>query len=972
MKTRKLKTVKVIIAFFITVSFLVQPISSMAFNINLDDSEVDESISENEVTEVIEISTQADIIELANNCSTDSWSIGKKFVLTNDIFIADPSFTGIPYFSGIFDGNGYTIDVNYMTTPGTSYGLFRYVGFHGTVMNLNIEGIYTPTGSKSEIGAVCGVNYGIIQNCSFNGRITGEERIGGICGVNKLGASIISCSNDGVVMATNSTGGICGYNEGTIIGCVNNGDINTEEFENSVDISDVVDISSLNIAQNMTTRNDMGGIAGFSSGVITNSKNLGNIGYMHTGYNVGGIVGRQNGVVALCTNEGEISGRKDVGGIVGQAEPYIESDRLSDELRQTKEDVDALNDTLSGMASTASNTSDQIGVHTDNLYEQYLIDKENLANDLDNVASSISENTPEMEDYRNTIDDAKARIAELEEQERELRENPERLLEQEYDGPSYEDVVSELQYNYRIINNCIYDIENSYTPRDSSTEEMLTRVSDELKNDERTKDVEGIIEAIDSGYDALTLGMRQAVNQAEIVSDDISGNLEKLTYDEGYIEDISSADTAEMQGVVVECINRGKISGDINIGGIAGCMNIEYDEDPEFDLDMTEETDVVLRTTVNCVVIRSNNYGSIHSKKDCAGAVAGLQELGIIYDCEGYGRVSTDSGDYMGGIVGYSVSKVENSYSLCSIEGFAYTGGICGYGYSVENCLSLSSIKANGERKGAIAGFLEPEGERSNNYFYSEKLEGIDSISYFGVAENIPYEEIMAMENVPEGFNTVSVLFMADGKELCEMQIPYGGQISAEDMPEVPVNEGYYARWPEDINSKVITDNTTFEVDYIQWGQSVSGDLLNYLGNPLLIVEGQFYKEANITMQPYNNNFYIDDNHEIRGAYNWQLNDCVNSVDSYIARIYVGEDVNNASIYIIRDNSLEITESYVDGSYLVTTLDKNQSYAVVVSNSNYGIYVIATCICTALLVVAVIIFVVIRKKKKISKNNNEK
>lgn len=76
----------------------------------------------------------------------------------------------------------------------------------------------------------------------------------------------------------------------------------------------------------------MGGIAGNSSGVISSCTNYGTIGYNHTGYNVGGIAGSQNGKILNCTNEGDIYGRKDVGGIVGQAEPYIESEYLQDRI----------------------------------------------------------------------------------------------------------------------------------------------------------------------------------------------------------------------------------------------------------------------------------------------------------------------------------------------------------------------------------------------------------------------------------------------------------------------------------------------------------------------------------------------------------------------------------------------------------------------------------------------------------------
>ena len=44
-------------------------------------------------------------------------------------------------------------------------------------------------------------------------------------------------------------------------------------------------------------------------------------GIMNAVVNVGGIVGRTDGFVSGCINQGAVYGRKDVGGIAGQAEP---------------------------------------------------------------------------------------------------------------------------------------------------------------------------------------------------------------------------------------------------------------------------------------------------------------------------------------------------------------------------------------------------------------------------------------------------------------------------------------------------------------------------------------------------------------------------------------------------------------------------------------------------------------------------
>lgn len=86
------------------------------------------------------------------------------------------------------------------------------------------------------------------------------------------------------------------------------------------------------------------------------------------GYNIGGIAGRQGGYISGCVNHGQILGRKDVGGIVGQAEPYIvlmySSDSLQDLdtalndmqglVNNMLDDIDYTTDTVSGRINTIS------------------------------------------------------------------------------------------------------------------------------------------------------------------------------------------------------------------------------------------------------------------------------------------------------------------------------------------------------------------------------------------------------------------------------------------------------------------------------------------------------------------------------------------------------------------------------------------------------------------------------------------
>ena len=91
------------------------------------------------------------------------------------------------------------------------------------------------------------------------------------------------------------------------------------------------------------------------------------------------------------------------------------------------------------------------------------------------------------------------------------------------------------------------------------------------------------------------------------------------------------------------------VNGDLNVGGIVGTMNIEYDLDPEFDPDLTDSTDITLRSTVNNVVIRCSNYGEVTSKKNSVGGITGLEELGLVYGSESYCIKDGDDNLFMKG-----------------------------------------------------------------------------------------------------------------------------------------------------------------------------------------------------------------------------------------------------------------------------------------------------------------------------------
>lgn len=270
----------------------------------------------------ITIRTPEDLVELSRRCSLDSWSRGKTVVLSADLDLSDVEFSSIPTFGGTFDGQGYTISGLTITGSGNVRGLFRYLQSGGVVQNVSLEVTIEPTDLQDSLGGLVGNNRGSVRNCAVTGNIQGETNIGGIIGVNESSGKIINSTFSGSVTGEHYVGGIAGQNLGSILQCVNQGKINTVAVEGEADLEDL-DSRPLNSTENLPACTDIGGITGFSTGVLQSCKNTGPVGYEHVGYNVGGIAGRQSGYLNGCTNQGVILGRKDVGGIAGQLEPEI-------------------------------------------------------------------------------------------------------------------------------------------------------------------------------------------------------------------------------------------------------------------------------------------------------------------------------------------------------------------------------------------------------------------------------------------------------------------------------------------------------------------------------------------------------------------------------------------------------------------------------------------------------------------------
>lgn len=474
----------------------------------------------------IVISSAEDLLELAQACSLDTWSIDKKIVLNQDIDLTNSSFTSIPTFGGTFEGNGHTISGYRLDIAGSTQGFFRFLQTSAVVENLTIRGNLTPSGSKSTVGGIAGSNAGSIRNCSFNGIVTGESLVGGIAGKNLETGQISGCTTSSNIIGEKSTGGIVGKNLGTVSKCTSHSQVNTTTLEATHSLDDM-DLDPTAMMEKLTTlsaqddadlsllmHTDTGGIAGYSNGIIVGCLNTGTVGYAHMGYNVGGIAGRQAGYLSNCTNTGTIYGRKDTGGIVGQSEPYVIMSLTDSTLDQLEQELNVFHTLLNDTLDDADTATDSLTRHID-LVSAYTDSAKDQSHDLLNKTQDFAD------DNIGELNRASAILADTFDQMDEILEDAEdtsraisKALEQIEDYTTDENSASmhHLKLAAQDLNEANQEIESAL----QGIGDVAKNLSDALSNSDAQEWEQAVQEAIRSlAGDEETQGALQELAEAQ-------------------------------------------------------------------------------------------------------------------------------------------------------------------------------------------------------------------------------------------------------------------------------------------------------------------------------------------------------------------------------------------------------------------------------------------------------------------------
>ncbi|MBN2128851.1 MAG: hypothetical protein JW741_05115 [Sedimentisphaerales bacterium] len=151
-----------------------------------------------------------------------------KAVIGPDTDDAANSFQGTA-FTGVFDGNGYTIS-HLRIIGGGDLGLFGQVGSGGRIVNLGLVDASVDAGAGKNVGTLVGYNcIGTIENCYSSGAVSGGDDVGGLVGWNYIG-TVANCYSIATVLGNDSVGGLAGANSGgSIVNCYAAGDVSGNE-----------------------------------------------------------------------------------------------------------------------------------------------------------------------------------------------------------------------------------------------------------------------------------------------------------------------------------------------------------------------------------------------------------------------------------------------------------------------------------------------------------------------------------------------------------------------------------------------------------------------------------------------------------------------------------------------------------------------------------------------------------------------
>lgn len=791
-----------------------------------------------------------------------------------------------------------------------------------TISGLAIEESIAPAGLFRYLQPTA-----VVKNLQVTGRvIPGGDAVtvGGIVGENH--GTLENCAFTGQVEGETDTGGIAGVNYGTIRRCKSSG--------------------------SLTGENRTGGVAGCNEGVIDGCENsmeinvesvdptidptaidlnfnmdmsqLSSVDTADAATDTGGIVGYSAGTVTNCANTGAVGYPHigyNLGGIIGRNCGFVSGCSNSAHI-QGRKDVGGIVGQIEPEIATILSPD-----YLETLSKQF----ENLGNLVSAAGSHAAGAGDEVQSCVQTI-------------------------------AAYQ---SSARASLDAMASGLASIPEGGAPDLSAVQSLGSAI-------------QGMVGATNSLQGAIAGSVEGLSDDANAISGQISSisrTFALATEDakQESVSDISDVDLSEISaGKVVECTNSGLVEADLNVGGIVGIMGMEYEIDPEDDApngSLTQRRRYELKAIVqDCV-----NTGTVTGKRSYLGSICGRMELGLIISSQGFGTISSENGDYVGGVAGMTGGTIRDCFAKCSLAGGSYIGGIVGCGiaedYSgesstVSGCYSMVRIDRYEQYIGGISGAYT--GNFTNNYFVSDTLEGINGVSYFALAEPLSYEALRKTEGLPGQLRQFTLSFVADGETIKTVVFDYGDSFDPSAYPEIPQKEGYYAQW----STKDLTDlrfDTVVEVEYIPHITSLNSTNVRPDGKPMLFVQGRFKDGDNLSVTPGTVDFPEKENQTL--LEHWHISIPADGLESHSIRyLPTQEDVE---LYLLKNDSWSRVQAEDMGSYLAfDAAGADVEIAVVSAPSGWANWMILAAAALAVLIV-VLVLCLVRKKRKGPKEKNQ-
>ncbi|MBO4914735.1 MAG: hypothetical protein J5449_05955, partial [Oscillospiraceae bacterium] len=449
------------------------------------------------------------------------------------------------------------------------------------------------------------------------------------------------------------------------------------------------------------------------------------------------------------------------------------------------------------------------------------------------------------------------------------------------------------------------------------------------------------------------------------------------------VEDTSDRDVdAAVNGKVLLCSNTGEVSGDIDVGGIAGAMMIFNELDPESEAGSIT-TALHKRYELKCVLQDCENTGAVVCKRDNSASVCGSATLGFISGCEAYGAV-TSEGDCVGGVAGFADNTIRGCWSRCSLAGGKNVGGIVGAGKSersslrMEDCRALVEIAESTQYAGAIMG--SEAGTLTGNLFVGDDIAGIDRVSVRGKAEPIEYEQLLALGGLPERFRSFTLAFNVNGKAIHTVEFKYGDSFDASAFPELPQQEGKYARWDRSELNKLRFD-TIVNAVYEPCVAALASDVTRSAARPTFIVEGAFDDAAATVASPAVYDYDDGEPDTLRNRLlsyrktlleQWQLKLPEDGAASHTVRYLPPDGISDhVELYVRENGSWRRLDTGKMGSYLTfETAEKELELTVISTATPWWVWALVGG--AAFFVLALVIALAAHKKPKRELTEEEK